>query len=194
MGEKKVQQQNIAASDESDVSAKNTTENAIITESDKSQSDVSADNGSQAVQTEQPALPPTVVELKKRRWLPYVITVGVLAALTLLCAWPFNGYTASDVKDLVGDWSSAFSVPGIVCMGVGLLIWCGNEGAFDMLSYGVQSLFRLFRKDVRDRKYGGYYEYQQARKNKKKPFLYMVIVGGAYTLVGVVLIIIYTQL
>ena len=194
MEEKKVQQQNIAASDESDVSAKNTTENAIIAESDKSQSDVSADNGSQAAQTEQPALPPNVVELKKRRWLPYVIAVAVLTVITLVCAIPFNGYSGGDAKPLVGAWSSAFTVPGIICLGVGLLIWCTNEGAFDMLSYGVQSLFRLFRKDVRDRKYGGYYEYQQARKNKKKPFLYMVIVGGAYTLVGVVLIIIHTQL
>lgn len=144
-------------------------------------------------ETAQPTTPPNVVELKKRRWVPYVVTFAVLAALTLLCAWPMNGYADGTVKELLGIWSSAFAVPGIVCLGAGLLIWCSNEGAFDMLSYGVKAFFRLFRKDVRDRKYGGYYEYQQARRNKKKSFLYMVVSGGVFALVGVVLIIIYSR-
>ena len=155
------------------------TDGANVTPSDEAQPD---------------APPPNVEELKTRRWLPYVIAVAVLTVITLVCAIPFNGYSGGDAKPLVGAWSSAFTVPGIICLGVGLLIWCTNEGAFDMLSYGVKSLFRLFKKDVKDRKYGGYYEYQQARKNKKKPFLYMVVVGGAYLLVGIILTIIYSQM
>lgn len=139
-----------------------------------------------------PAPQPNVEELPKRRWLAYVITAGVLAALTALCGLLFNGYTSDNTKTLVGAWSSSFSVPGIVCLGVGLLIWCSNEGAFDMLGYGIKSLFRLFRKDVKDRKYGDYYGYQQARRSKKKPCLYLVVVGGGYLLVGIVLIIIYS--
>lgn len=145
------------------------------------------------VQAEQNT-PPNVEQLKTRRWLTYVIAAGVLAVLTLLMGILFNGYSAGDAKTLVGAWSSAFSVPGIICLGVGLLIWCSNEGAFDMLSYGVRSFFRLFRKDVKDRKYGDYYGYQQARKDRKKPFLYMIAVGGAYLLVGIILIVIYSQL
>ena len=165
-----------------------------------------SDNGELAEQAEQTSgadaasettrqtAAPTDVKEKSRRWLPYVIAAGVLAVLTLLCGWLFGGYVGGNAKELVGDWSSSFAVPGVVCLGTGLLIWCGNEGAFDMLSYGIKSLFRLFRKDVRDRKYGGFYEYRKAREEKKKPFLYMVVVGGAYTLVGVILIIIYSQL
>lgn len=149
----------------------------------------------EALPQKEPTQPqPNVQELKRRRWLPYVVAASVLAVLTLLCGWIFGGYTESNARLLVGDWSSSFAVPGIVCLGVGLLIWCGNEGAFDMLGYGVRAFFRLFRKDVLDRKYGGYYEYRQARQSRKKPFLYLVIVGGAYTLVAVVLMIVYTQL
>lgn len=148
----------------------------------------------EASQLPQSAQQPDVEEIKTRRWLWYVVTAGVLAVLTLLCGWLFGGYTDVTAKELVGDWSSSFTVPGVVCLGTGLLIWCGNEGAFDMLSYGIRSLFRLFKKDVKDRKYGDFYEYRKARKERKKPFLYMVIVGGAYTLVGVILVIVYSQL
>ncbi len=62
-----------------------------------------------------------------------------------------------------------------------------------MLSYAFKSLFRLFKKDVVDRKYGGYYEYTQARREKKRSFWYLVIVGAAYLLVGIVFLIAYYQ-
>lgn len=157
--------------------------------------DLPQEESSEDIQTEAEQTPrPETVTPKGRKWLSYVICASALAVVTLLCAWALGGYTETDVKQLVGNWSSSFFVSGVLCLGVGLLIWCGNEGAFDMLGYGVKSLFRLFRKDVKDRKYGGYYEYAQARKERKKPFLYLVIVGGAYLLVGIVLFVVYWYL
>lgn len=139
-------------------------------------------------------LPPNVVERKQRRWLPYVITAAVLAVFTVLVGWARGVFTETDTVTLLICWCDAFTVPGILGVAFGLLVVASNGGAFDMLAYGVKSIFRLLKRDPIDRKYGGYYEYQQARRSKKRSFWYMIIVGGAYLLVGIVLLVVYLQL
>ena len=127
-----------------------------------------------------------------KRWVPYVITAAALAVMVVLIGWVQGGFSDAKAQTLVGYWSDAFFVPGILCVCFGLLLLASNGGAFDMLAYAFKSLFRLFKKDVVDRKYGGYYEYSQARKAKKRSFAYMLIVGGAYTLVGIALLVVYS--
>ena len=136
-------------------------------------------------------LPPNVEELKSRKWLPYLITFAVLIAVTLLVAWARGGYTQTDSKKLLSAWCDALFVPGILCVCFGLLVLASNGGAFDMLTYGVIRLFALFKKDPVDRKYGGYYEYQQARRSKKRSFWYLVIVGSVFVAVSIILFVIY---
>ena len=139
-------------------------------------------------------LPPNMVEVKRRPWLKYVITAGVLAVLTVLTAWARGAFSATEMQDVIGYWCDAFSVPGLITLCIGLLVVASNGGVFDMLVYGVVRLFALFKKDPVDRKYGGYYEYQQSRRAKKRPFWFLVIVGGAYLLVGIILLVVYFQL
>ena len=80
--------------------------------------------------------------------------------------------------------STAFFVPGIFAVGFGLLIVCSNGGAFDMLAYAFQTLFRIFKKDPIDRKYGDYYGYRESKKGRKRSFWYLVIVGAAFVAIG----------
>ena len=129
-------------------------------------------------------LPPNVVEVRGRWWLKYLITTAVLAVFTVLVAWARGAFVETDQKELLGQLSDAFFVPGILAVCFGLLIVASNGGAFDILSYGVKSLFRLFKKDPLDRKYGGFYEYRKARQEKKRSFWYLVIVGGVFTLIS----------
>ena len=121
---------------------------------------------------------------KNRWWLKYLITAGVLAVLTVLVAWQQGVFTTTAQKELLGELSTAFFVPGIFAVGFGLLVVCSNGGAFDMLSYGFISLARMFKKDPIDRKYGGYYEYSKQRRKKKRSFWYLVIVGAVFVVVG----------
>ena len=147
-------------------------------------------------------LPPNVEEIKGNEWIRYVITAAVLAVLTVLTAWIRGAFAEIDPQTLVDyditelqyrfqQWCDAFSVPGILCLCFGLLVVASNGGAFDILAYGVKSFFRLFRRDPLDRKYGGYYEYKQSRAEKKRSFWFFIIVGGAYLLVGLVLLVLY---
>ena len=137
-------------------------------------------------------LPPNVEKIKNgRAWLSYIIAAAVLAAITVLVGWARGGFADTDVRSLLGDWCDAFFVPGILGVCFGLLVLASNGGAFDMLVYGMKRFFELFRKDPIDRKYGSFYEYQQARKDKKRSFLYLIIVGGGYLVVGIVLFAVY---
>ena len=138
-----------------------------------------------------PQTPPNLEEVKGRWWLKYVITAVVLAVFTVLVAWWRGAFEATDPKELLRQLSDAFFVPGILAVCFGLLIVASNGGTFDMLAYGVRSLFRLFKKDPIDRKYGGYYGYRKAKQKNKRSFWYLVIVGAAYLLVGIVLAICY---
>ena len=138
---------------------------------------------------------PNVVDRKGRPWLPYVITTGVLAVLTLLVAWVVKGYTRTDTWLMLGYWGDAFAIPGAVCFGVGGLVWGSNGGAFDIFAYGGRRFLMMFvKKDGRDHKYHSYYDYRESRKGKNRSFLFMIIVGGAYLIVGVVLLIVGSQL
>lgn len=129
--------------------------------------------------------PPTkVANSKNRWWLKYVVTTAVLAVLTLLIAWWQGVFQITNQKFLLGELSTAFFVPGIFALGFGFLILCSNGGAFDIFAYGFMSVFRMFKKDPLDRKYGGYAQYRKAQREKKRSFWYMVIVGGVFVLIG----------
>lgn len=131
------------------------------------------------------------LQIKQRRWLPYVIATIVLAAITVLVGWARDGFTDTDTHLLLRDWCDAFFVSGVLGLGFGLLMLASNGGVFDIFAYGAIVFFNLFKKDPLDRKYGGYYEYTQARRQKKRSFWFLVIVGGAYLLVCAILLILF---
>ena len=132
---------------------------------------------------------------KGRVWLPYVITTVVLTVLTLLFAWAEGGYTNSVTWLMLGKWGSSVSLAGLVGVLVGFLVWASNGGAFDIFAYGGRVFVRMFfKKDVIDRKYRTYYDYREARKEKKRTFWYIVIVGGVYFVLGVILLIVSNRL
>ena len=96
--------------------------------------------------------------------------------------------------DLYRTLSDAFTVPGLLCVFFGLIIWLSNEGAFNgvgyVMKYAVQSLIFLGRRGTVE-KYGDYVEKQQKKKSKGYSFLF--VVGGVFLAVSVVFVILYTK-
>lgn len=172
------------------------TENAENTEL-TAETAVEAAKTAETVEEEQgessaaPQPPTNVVKMKSRWWLRYLITAGVLAVFTVLVAWARGVFGEKDQMELLRLVSDAFAVPGILAVCFGLIIVASNGGTFDMLAYGVLSLFRLLKKDPIDRKYGGFYEYRKAKQQNKRSFWYLVLVGGVYLLVGIALAVAY---
>ncbi len=76
----------------------------------------------------------------------------------------------------------AFTIPGILLLMVGFLVWVSNEGALDGVTYAVRfAVFSLIpgRRLERDEKYSEYVERRRGKKVRGYGFLF---VSGAVTL------------
>lgn len=128
-----------------------------------------------------------------KRALPYVITsiIGIVIFIIIICSKKiWNEAEKYAVMQILSD---ACFVPGVMLAGVGLIIFASNGGAFDMLSYAVIRFFDLFRRDVRNKKYKDFYEYREAKKDKKRGMAFMLIVGAVFIVLAVIFLIVYYQ-
>ena len=124
-----------------------------------------------------------------KKAVPYVVSavVGMVVFTIIVCTKKIWNY--DDGKQVLRILSDAFFVPGVILAGVGLLIFASNGGAFDMLSYAFIRFCDLFRRDVRNKKYKDFYEYREAKKDKKRGMAFMLIVGVIFiALAGIMLI------
>lgn len=126
-----------------------------------------------------------------KKVLPYIITavIGMIIAVIIICCKQI--WAQAGTQSVMQILSDAFFVPGVCLAGVGLLIFASNGGAFDMLAYATLMFFNLFRKDVNKRKYKDFYEYRQAKKDKKRNMAFMLIVGVVFIAIAVIFLIIY---
>ena len=87
--------------------------------------------------------------------------------------------------------SDSFFVSGVLLTGAGLLLFVSNNGMFDMLSYGITTFFVARKKNVKERKYKDYYEYKQAKSEKKRSCAYLLIVGLTFIAIAALCLIGY---
>ena len=128
-----------------------------------------------------------------KKALPYLITTAVGAVITIAIIFGRGITKATDIVTISHILSDGFLVPGVILAGVGLLIFASNGGAFDMLAYAGILLISIFKKNPQDRKYKDFYEYRQAKKEKKRGFAFMLIVGLAFIAVSVIFVIVYSH-
>ena len=129
----------------------------------------------------------------KKNILRYSIAsaVGLALAFVILCFK--NIFSQTDAVKVFQILCDAFFVTGICFACIGVIMLAGNGGAFDMLGYAFVMLFDALRKDISKRKYKDFYEYRQAKKEKKRNVLYMFVVGGASIAISVIFLILYYQ-
>ena len=123
--------------------------------------------------------------------LPYIISavVGIAIFVIVICIQQI--WNAEDTAQTMQILSDACFVPGVLLAGIGLIIFASNGGVFDMLSYAVIRLFDLFRRDARNKKYKDFYEYREAKKDKKRGMAFMLIVGAVFILIAIVFLVVY---
>ena len=129
----------------------------------------------------------------KKNILRYSIAsaVGLALAFVILCFK--NIFSQTDAVKVFQILCDAFFVTGICFACIGVIMLAGNGGAFDMLGYAFVMLFDALRKDISKRKYKDFYEYRQAKKEKKRNVLYMFVVGSAFIAISVIFLILYYQ-
>ena len=121
----------------------------------------------------------------------YLITTGVGMLIVLLVVLMKNGFTETDVTIALQIWCDAFFVSGVFLTCGGLIVVASNGGVFDMLGYAVSLLWYTFKSSKVERKYKTFYDYREARKDRKRSVSYVLIVGLAMLAISVVFLILY---
>lgn len=98
-------------------------------------------------------------------------------------------------EDLFRRICDAFFAPGALLLGSAGLTWCRNRGAFDLLTYGVTSVFHTHVPGAsighaRDEK-EDFITYRDRKAASRKPPFGTLWVGLALTALSVVLVVIY---
>lgn len=130
-----------------------------------------------------------------KKVLPYLISAVIGAAVAILIMFAsYKIHTVPPVKESVREimtiLSNSFLVPGVILVGVGLIIFASNGGAFDMLAFAVIRFFDLFKKGAKG-KYKDFYEYRAAKKDREFKTSFMLWVGLAFIAVAVIFLICY---
>ena len=120
----------------------------------------------------------------------YLITLSVDLVVAALIAWSRGVLDQTELVKVFHILCDSFFVVGVVTTSAGLLIFSTNEGTFDMLSYGVQAFFGMFKKDM-SRKYESFYDYRESRADKKVEFGFLVICGLVMLAISMVMLYFY---
>lgn len=115
----------------------------------------------------------------------FAIAVGALVFFT-------NPQGSGDLFRRICD---AFFTPGALLLGSAGLTWCRNRGTFDLLTYGVTSVFHTHVPGAsighaRDEK-EDFLTYRDRKAASRKPPFGTLWVGLALTALSVVLVVIY---
>ena len=121
----------------------------------------------------------------------YLITAGVGLLIVLLVVLMKNGFEEQDVEIAMQIWCDAFFVSGVFLTCGGLIVVASNGGVFDMLGYAVSLLWYTFKSSKVERNYKTFYDYREARKDRKRSVSFVLIVGLALIAVSVVFLILY---
>lgn len=121
----------------------------------------------------------------------YLLAFGIMGVFTLFILWLRDNSAVTDTAVGYLNLADAFLIPGVIILMVGLLVWVGNEGTFDMLAYGFSRAKNSFipSPKYKDEKF---YDYKMRRAEKRiKGYSFLFISGGIYMIPAVIFNILY---
>ncbi len=119
----------------------------------------------------------------------YIIT-GIVNLVVLAAFAYFRGiFTAPDGEHVYHILSDDFFTVGVLNTSIGLLLWVSNEGAFDMLGYGMRSFWGFFFKELN--KYADYQDYKESRHAVSFPFGHFLAYGVLFIAAAYVFLRLY---
>lgn len=126
----------------------------------------------------------------KSALLRYGISVGlcVICTVLMLTSSNLSGATLQETYRILSD---AFSLPGLLVLFAGLLVWLSNEGALNGVTWMVTYAFKSLIPGLRGsrERYGDYVLRQQEKRVKGYGFLFLV--GGVFLAIGIVFMILF---
>ena len=127
-----------------------------------------------------------------RKMRKYVITLLAGLAAAALIMFSKDIFSQTEAVVVYHILCDAFFAVGVVITAIGLLVFSANEGTFDIIVYGVNSFFDMFRK-VSRKKYDTFYDYRVSREEKKLSFGFLLICGVLFLAVSLVMYMLYCR-
>ena len=117
-----------------------------------------------------------------------VFLIGfVLVALIIGAKGIFSQTEPVQIFHILCD---GFFAVGVVITSAGLLVFSANEGAFDVLVYGISTFLGMFRKNY-ERKYETLYDYKESRSGKKNKFGFLLVCGVVFIVISLIMYALY---
>ena len=129
-------------------------------------------------------------ERNKTLLLKYGITGGACLLMALL--YLFNAdFLNLEGPDRLRILCDAFTVPGLLCLFSGVLVWLGNEGRFDGVGYVLSYMFHAFLPGSLNKR-ESYKDYLERKKGKKPAgFAFLLITGAVFTAISMVFLMLF---
>ena len=125
--------------------------------------------------------------------LRYGMTTAVAAAVTLLLIYLFGFGEASDIADKHRILSDSFTIPGVILIMLTILAWIASEGIFDGISYAFRQAGAQLIPFLGLVPYENFYDYKEKKKKERKArgYSFLLFVGIAFLIIGVIFVILY---
>ncbi|MFA5485501.1 MAG: DUF3899 domain-containing protein [Bacilli bacterium] len=121
--------------------------------------------------------------------LKYVVGFLIAAGIFFLAIGMRNIYTETDIRQIYRFLADGFSIPGMLYLGLGFLIWFANLGTFHGIGYSLRHLFMMLLPFVR-KKHQTYADYVEAQKTVSG-YAFLFIIGGVFFATGIVFTILF---
>ena len=128
----------------------------------------------------------------RRNLLKYGIAGGLCIAIAVIyCV--LRDFSQMTLVEKYRTLCDAFTVPGLLAICAGVLVWSSNDGLFNGLGYCLNITWKSLIPGGR-RKVQRYYDYVQSRKKKKiTGYSFLFICGGVcMVLAGVFMALFYS--
>ena len=113
----------------------------------------------------------------KKRLVKYAICFAVIAVCAALYIMP-RDFAAVGLAEKLAILCDAFTIPGVLLLGVGGLAFASSEGAMDGLTYALRRAVQMLIPGVQQslQNYGDYVVERRAKR--KGGFAFLLISGG----------------
>ena len=128
----------------------------------------------------------------KSKLRKYLIASAIGLAIGIAVFAAKGGFDAVERIQSLYALCDACFVPGVLLMGFGALLFCADDGLFDMMNYGVMLCVNLVRKEEKRRAFPKtFHDYRQMKQEGRNGgFGYLLIIGGVFIALAILFLVI----
>lgn len=116
-----------------------------------------------------------------------LIAVSAGLAFSIVVAAVRGVFTSDSAKQTLQCLTDGSFVSAIILLCVGLLLFSGNGGTFDMLAYGTKTLFSVFQSDKKRKERESFADYRARKSQTSKPVVPFLAAGLVFLVLSLCL-------